>query len=140
MQLPAEIDFLKDDDASPERMNGAMEFIYSMFLTVAGLKPQYETQIAQIEAIGLQRLTDVLLPIFVNAQNIEAQLEGIQAAWLGGNALDDLQEALLASISSAITTAVGELAPRLDDLETFQASMAARFQRIADEAWFDNHG
>lgn len=135
-QLPAELDFDKDRDASPDRMNRAMSYLLRLYSTVAALRPDYEAAIAQIQTIGLQRLTEALQPVFLDAEAIGADLAALRAAWLETNVLEDLQTGL----EQLITDLGDELRPRLDAEETATAANAAALAKLATDRWFHNHG
>ncbi len=135
-QLPIEIDFERDDEASVERMNKAMTYLFALYSTVAGLRPDYEAAIAQIQTIGLQRLTDALQPIFVDAETIAAQLATLRAAWLDTNVLTELQ----AAIEGQIQALADNLTPRTLTLENGQSSLQTTVAALAADRWYHNHG
>jgi len=134
--LPPELDFLKDDAATPERMNRAMAYLLSLYSTVAGLRPDYEAAIEQIQTIGLQRLTQVLQPMFVDAEQISAALIELRDNWLETNVLADLQ----ALLEQEVQDVDDELRPRIGAAEAAIAAHDARLAALETERWFSNHG
>lgn len=138
--LPPEIDFERDNQASPARMNRAMAFLFGLYSTVAALRPEYELAIAQIESIGLQRLVDVLQPIFINAQQIEVQLESIRDSWVAENVLVDLQEVLEGHAEQLIDDLAGALNPQIAALQAADTDLTAQLAAAAADRWFNAHG
>jgi hypothetical protein len=135
-QLPVDLDFKKDSAATPDRMNRAMLYLLRLYSTVAALRPDYEAEIALIQTIGLERLTDALQPIFVEANDISAQLAALRAAWLDSNVLTDLQQV----IQDQLDAVADDLGPRVVTLENGQTNLVAAVAALADDRWYLNHG
>ncbi|WP_019833771.1 hypothetical protein [Sphingomonas sp. PR090111-T3T-6A] len=93
-QLPSEIDFQADDDASPERMNRAMTYLMGQVRTVLALKPDYQAAIDQLMSLGLDRLNQILSPLLLQGQADAAALAQLLKQWEDSNALEDLKEAV----------------------------------------------
>lgn len=81
MSLPSEIDFEADRDASPARMNRAMAWIQAQLRVAQATAKTYEAVIADLRALGLARVAEALTPVFVEAQQVGANLAAIQAQW-----------------------------------------------------------
>lgn len=67
MSLPAAMDFTLNPDASPARMNSAMTTIDQRLSSLEIPAKNLDQVIAQIQSIGLQRLTDAIKPIYDQA-------------------------------------------------------------------------
>lgn len=70
MPLPPDIDFAKDRDASPARMNQAMTHLDGRLRALETPRGQYDAMLLQLQQIGLQRINDALQPVY-------AQLVGL---------------------------------------------------------------
>ncbi|MFA7597019.1 MAG: hypothetical protein WCY92_11755 [Novosphingobium sp.] len=79
--LPSEIDFQTDRRASPERMNRAMLWLYAQLRIAQAQAKSYEVAINELRALGLERVTEALTPVFVQAQEIGQALEAIHDQW-----------------------------------------------------------
>ena len=81
--LPPELDFLSSDGriASPERMDRMAKHIASRLRALEATRDAYDLAIKQLQDIGLQRLNEVLLPLFEQSQTIADQLAAIHAQW-----------------------------------------------------------
>jgi hypothetical protein len=75
--LPTELDFSRNPAATPERMDAAMEYIVARLRALEAIQPEYQSVIDQLKGVGLERVTEVLNPIFEDAQNIAAAVETI---------------------------------------------------------------
>ncbi|RFB80396.1 hypothetical protein [Methylovirgula sp. 4M-Z18] len=62
--LPAELDFVTNKSASPERMNLAMAALDLRLRTLESYKPNFDALLAQIQQVGLDRLNTALLPVY----------------------------------------------------------------------------
>lgn len=72
MALPADLDFSNDRNASPERMNRAMGHIDAR-LRVAELPARsLDEVLAQLQAIGLQRIADALGPVYAGLVSVSS--------------------------------------------------------------------
>lgn len=78
-QLPTDLDFKADKAASPERMNRAMSNINDRVSALETYKPQFDELLATIQQTGLNKLNDILLPIFVELTSL-LQLGEIMSA------------------------------------------------------------
>lgn len=113
MSLPPELDFDRDREASPARMNRAMEYLFLRLGAATALQPEFESSIVQLQAVGLERLNEVLTPLFVNAISIADQLEAIRASWLAGEPLANLLDGLADDVTARIATVDAQLASNL---------------------------
>lgn len=64
MTLPAEIDFVANPAASPARMNVATGHINGRLQALEVPAKSLDTVLAQLQAIGLQRIADALKPVY----------------------------------------------------------------------------
>jgi hypothetical protein len=128
--LPAVLDFDRDREASPARMNRAMEYLYLRLAAATALQPEFESAIAQLQAVGLDRLNEVLGPIFADAQGISAELNAIRNAWLTGAPLTTLMNELADQVTARLATADASVVARL---ATNLASVDARLSANADQ-------
>ncbi|WP_140867706.1 hypothetical protein [Sphingomonas oligophenolica] len=103
--LPRELDFAVDRAATPARMNRAMLYIVAWLRRVESVQPDFLFAIEQLKGIGLDRLNEVLTPIFLDAEAIATQLATIQAAWLAGDPL----EQLLAQLDTQVTARLADI-------------------------------
>lgn len=80
--LPKELDFSTPDgrEATPERMNLAMEYIQAQIKALQSVVPEFESVINQLKATGLERLDEVLTPLLVSAQSMVSQITAITEA------------------------------------------------------------
>lgn len=79
MVLPPILDFAKDPDASPDRMNKVAEYIVARFKALEVPAKSAETMLAQLQAIGLQRIADALAPVYAELVSL-SQLGAIFTA------------------------------------------------------------
>ena len=103
MSLPPELDFDRDRDASPARMNRAMEYLYLRLGAATALQPEFASALKSLQGVGLERLNEALTPIFLDASEISARLDAIRTAWLTGQPLT----ALLTSLDAQVTARLG---------------------------------
>ena len=80
MSLPAELDFDRDREASPARMNRAMEFLYLSLKAAAARQPEFESALAELRESGAARIAEALGPAYLQAQEIGAGLAALEAA------------------------------------------------------------
>lgn len=142
-ELPVELDFVKDDEASSERMNRAMLFLYLLARAAASVKPDYERAIREIQAIGLERLNEVLSPIFFETQALATEMQSTRDYWVQGNILTDLRSELLGALSDAVDPVASDLEALTTAVAALQASAGsdvARLTRLEHDRWFINHG
>jgi hypothetical protein len=135
--LPAELDFLKNREATPARMNLAMTYIVSIMRQILALKPVYEAAINELVDFGLERLNLVLAPIFEDAQAKNVAITAIYQSWVAGNALDELHAAITPEVEAAVAVLADG---RVTDLETHATAIDAALAKAAGERWFSNHG
>jgi hypothetical protein len=62
-------------------MNEAMGYLLALIRALQASRPDYDAAITQLQTIGLERVTDVLNPIFDNAEAIQATLQAIVDDW-----------------------------------------------------------
>lgn len=110
MALPTELDFAKKTAATPARMNEAMEYIVSRFRALESIQPEFQSVINQLRGVGLERLAEALIPIFENAEAIEADLEAIQATYAADTFKADQIAALLTTLRAGVAAEFDTLA------------------------------
>ena len=128
MSLPPDLDFDRDRSGTSERMNRAMEFLYRLLQTAVAQRPEFETAIAQLRGVGLDRLNEVLAPVFLEATAIEAQLAAIRTAWLTGAPLTQLMTDLANQVTARLLAVDASVAAQL------AANIATVTTRLADNA------
>ncbi|MEZ5688693.1 MAG: hypothetical protein R3E21_07935 [Caenibius sp.] len=81
--LPPELDFLSPEGriASPARMDRMAQHLAARLRALEATRDAYNQAIQQLQDIGLQRLNEVLLPLFEEAQSVGDQLAAIFAQW-----------------------------------------------------------
>lgn len=108
MALPVDFDFVKDKSASPERMNALMGYLDARFRALEAVTPDYLAAIDALKQVGLDRLSEALVPIFANASEIATELAAIQAQWLdtdfSGQLVDDTLTALRDGVDDEFDT------------------------------------
>jgi hypothetical protein len=70
-QLPPDIDFQADKSASPERMNRAMANLDSRLRALETYRPNFDALLAELQQVGLNRITDGLLPVYQALRSIQ---------------------------------------------------------------------
>ena len=70
MALPAAIDFAKNRDASPDRMNTAMTHLDGRLRALEVQRATFDATLQQLQQIGLQRVNDALQPYYQALQAI----------------------------------------------------------------------
>lgn len=108
MSLPRELDFALDSKASPARMNLAMEYIVAKIRALEAVSPDFAAAVDQLKAVGLERLTEVLAPIFVEANNLADALAAIEQAWID----NDLPGQIQAEVTEVVTAAFSDYRSR----------------------------
>lgn len=96
--LPTELDFTKDPAATPQRMDAAMEYIVARFRALEAIHPEFQSVIDQLKGVGLERVTEVLTPIFQEAQQISDALDALYE--------EISEDATLEQITADVTDAV----------------------------------
>lgn len=103
MSLPAELDFIKSPEASKERMNLAMEYIVAKIRALEAINPEFQSVIDELKVVGLERVTEALLPIFNDAQTkadaIAALLLAIQTDASIEEVTDNVTENVIAEFA-----------------------------------------
>jgi hypothetical protein len=121
--LPRELDFAADRDASPDRMNAAMDYIVQRFKAIESVKPQFESAIQQLKTVGLERIDEFLTPLLTTAQGMVDEIVALEAAL----STDAFRAALLAdAISGAIAGSFGNAAQRASLIDDVIAEIASR--------------
>jgi len=64
MPLPADLDFAKDPDASPARMDRAMAHLDRRLRAIETPRGQFDAMLLQLQQIGLERINDALQPYY----------------------------------------------------------------------------
>jgi hypothetical protein len=99
--LPSELDFVADPEATPDRMNTAMGYLLALIRALQASRPDYDAAIAQLQTVGLERVTDVLNPIFDNANDIQAALQSIVDEWTASTLPAQVQANTTAAVRAA---------------------------------------
>lgn len=102
--LPSELNFSADPAATPARMDRAMTYIIARLKAVEAVQPDFLAAIDQLKAVGLQRVTDALIPVFDQANGIADALEAIRATWEA----DLLPAQVVAETTAAVTAAFAD--------------------------------
>ncbi|MXO66255.1 hypothetical protein [Altericroceibacterium endophyticum] len=106
--LPSDLDFEKDNEASPARMNRAMLYIANQLRAALGQRQSIEQAIEELRGLALDRIDQALTPVFLQAQGDAAAVHAIYAALQAGNTLDAYlprsEAAQLAPLASAALT------------------------------------
>lgn len=102
--LPTELDFTADPAATPARMDKAMAYIIARLRAVEAVQPDFLAAVEQLKAVGLQRVTEALVPVLDQANAIADALEAIQAQWES----DLLPEQVVADTTAAVTAAFAD--------------------------------
>lgn len=128
--LPAVLDFDRDREASPARMNRAMEYLFLRLAAATALQPEFESAIGELQAVGLDRLNEVLGPIFAESTAIAAQLGAIRTAWLTGAPFDQLLNDLTAQVTARLATVDAAVAAQLSGVA---GQLAAQNTAVSDK-------
>jgi hypothetical protein len=101
--LPNELDFATNSgrEATPERMNRAMEYLLGLVRALQASRPEFEAAVEQLRAIGLERVTEVLNPIFDQATAIKAALVSIQDEWTASTLPAQVQANAISAVTAA---------------------------------------
>lgn len=84
-------------------MNVAMDYIVARFRALEAINPEFQSVIEQLKAIGLERVTDVLSPIFEQANQIADQLEAIKDTWENDNTIEQVTETVASTVTTNVT-------------------------------------
>lgn len=135
---PKELDFSTPDgrEATPERMNRAMDYILARFKAFESVVPEFESVINQLRATGLERLDEVLTPLLADAQGMRDDIAAIKTAledpaWRDAVVEDAKTAAIAASFGDAVQRAsliddvIAEIASRQLYIETGAGSAGA---------------
>jgi len=97
---PSEAEFATDRGrvASPARMNEFSDYLLQRMAALEATRPEWESAVAELKAVGLSRVTEVLQPIYDNAVAIGVELEQLRAAL----AAPDFRAELIAETVAAI--------------------------------------
>lgn len=102
--LPTEVDFTANPAATPARMDIAMTYLLARIKVIEALAPDYQAAIDQLNAIGLSRITEVLSPLFTEAQDIVAAIEAIKVTWENDATIAQVE----ADVEAAVTAAFAD--------------------------------
>lgn len=104
---PPELEFATADgrEATPERMNRAMDYILGRLKAAESVVPEFESALNQLEATGLTRLNEFLTPLFNEATAMRDAIEVIklgleETAWRTA-LIADVKAAVIADIEAA---------------------------------------
>ena len=112
--LPADLDFVADPTASPARMNRAMTNLNGRTAALETYKPNFDAALATIQQVGLDRLSQVLIPIYEQLVSV-AQLGAL----------------FRAHSSSTLAVAAGPQTLVVDPAQASQFAAAATTERQA---------
>jgi hypothetical protein len=140
VSLPPELDFAKDREASPDRMNRAMTYILDRLRQAIAVKADYELAIEELRASGLQRLSEALQPVVANAYQLAGELEAVHGQWVADNAIVIMQAALSAEIAGRFDLIEADIDARLATAATAILAAQTRQDRADADRWFFNHG
>lgn len=101
MALPVEIDFEKDRSATPKRMNVAMQYLDARFRALEAIQPEYQSVIDQLRGVGLERITEVLTPLFTDAAQTKAAIDAFLDSLQADSTVEDLTGAVTQAVVSA---------------------------------------
>ena len=102
--LPREVDFLADRAATPDRMNRAMDYLIARLRAVEAVQPEFLSALDELKGVGLVRVTEVLNPVFEQANAIADALEAIKAQWEA----DTLPAQVVSDAVDAVTEAFAD--------------------------------
>lgn len=131
---PKELDFSTPDgrEATPERMNRAMDYILARFKAFESVVPEFESVINQLRATGLERLDEVLTPLLADAQGMRDDIAAIKTAledpaWRDALIADVVEAGLIDPVARAafIDDVITEIASRQLYIETGAGSAGA---------------
>ena len=99
MALPDELDFKERDDFDKARLDRAMEYIVARFRALESNAPALASAIDDLRTLGLQRLNEVLLPVFNDVTEISDALTALREEWVD----NDIIGQMVATVTSAVT-------------------------------------
>ncbi|HEX8446276.1 MAG TPA: hypothetical protein VF649_06645 [Sphingomonas sp.] len=136
MSLPPELDFQRDRDASPARMNRAMEYIAAALRQALALKPDYEIALAELRDVGLARLVAALQPVVERANALAAELAEVHDRWVADNAITIMKAEILAAFDLQFDAISDDLDSRIDLVSTDLGKVRAQLDAQAVDRWF----
>jgi phage-related tail fiber protein len=119
--LPAALDFAADPAATPARMNRAMAHIDARFRAVEAIQPDFLAAIEQLRQVGLERLAEALIPIFEDAESIDAYLKGLQDEYSEDTFKAEQAAAVLALVRDGVVTEFDTLAKMATALVAYRS-------------------
>jgi hypothetical protein len=136
MSLPLELDFQKDREASPARMNRAMDYIVAALRQALALKPEYEVALAELRDVGLARLAAALQPVVEKANRLAAEIKDVHDQWVVDNAIAIMKAEILAAFKLQFDDISRHLDGQIEliniDIRTIRDQLDAQ----AVDAWF----
>ena len=99
MALPGELDFKESEDFDKARLDRAMEYIVARFRALEANAPALALAIDDLRALGLQRLNEVLLPVFNDVIEISEALTALREEWID----NDIIGQMVATVTGTIT-------------------------------------
>lgn len=114
VNLPPDLDFAADPAASPERMNRAMANLHLRTAALETYRPNFDALFAQLQGIGLQRISDALAPVYAELMR-----------------LSDLGAVFTAISSSAVAVATGPATFVIADVSRSTFAPAAYMAALA---------
>lgn len=121
MALPTELDFTKNPAATPARMDEAMGYIVARLRSLEAIQPEFASVINELRGVGLERLTEALLPIFVSAQEIDASLTALQAEYEEDVFRDEQIAAVLVILRDGVSTEFNTLDKMADKIIEYRS-------------------
>lgn len=98
--LPTEVDFTANPAATPARMDLAMTYLIARIKAIEALAPDYQSAIDQLNAIGLTRITEVLSPLFTNAQDLVDSIQAIHDTIQEDSTLAQIEADVAATVTA----------------------------------------
>jgi hypothetical protein len=149
MTLPPDLDFALDRSASPDRMNRATSNIDGRLKVLESYKPNFDAQLAVIQQVGLNRLSQVLVPIYEQIAAI-AHLGAIftahsastvavgsgQKTWV----IDESSRAPFAPAAWVVATTTGDAAAMAGPLVSYDAASGALVVDVAEAYGAGSYG
>jgi len=136
MSLPPELDFQKNREASPARMNVAMDYIAAALRQALALKPEYEAALAELRGVGLARLAAALQPVVERANLLAAELAEVHAEWVADNAIATMKAEILAAFDLQFGAISRDLDGRIDLVGIDLRDIRQQLDAQAIDRWF----
>lgn len=122
MALPVELDFTKNPAATPARMDAAMEYIMAYFRSLDPIKTAVDDSVDELRRVGLERLTEVLTPIFNDASALADALAAIEAEWIGNDLPGQMIAAVIEALRDGVPTEFDTLDKMADKIIDYRSN------------------